>query len=370
MAPDAPKLRPERDQTDESLRSERTNSDVVLEGALRGTEQNTADVIVEQARENADAVLEDARNKADTRLKAANSGTREVAAIHKAREIEDEVIEGERSAADEVLRKDREELARAMAKLLPLERTKTDRLLLTERARSDASLANRDDFLGMVSHDLRSLLGGIMLSAEELSDNAPETVHGKDAVKSAARILRYVARMNRLIGDLIDVVSIDAGKLAIHPERAEVGLLLSEGVDAFAQLAAETGVSLQAFPPAGALLAHFDHGRMIQVLANLITNALKFTPRLGAIGIHAELTGTDAHLWVTDTGAGIPPLMLESVFERFWQVGKNDKRGLGLGLYISRCIVDAHGGKIWAESTLGKGTTFHFTLPVAAPAQA
>ena len=114
------------------------------------------------------------------------------------------------------------------------------------------------------------------------------------------------------------------------------------------------------------LTTEFDHDRMLQVLANLISNAIKFTPEGGGIRVRGERTGDWLRLTVGDTGVGIPDTMLESVFERFWQVGENDRRGLGLGLYIARYIVQAHGGTIWAESKVGEGSTFCFTLPKSA----
>src|SRR5690348_5385949 len=141
------------------------------------------------------------------------------------------------------------------------------------------------------------------------------------------RIQRYVARMNRLIGDVVEVVSIDTGKLAVQIETGDAAALLAEAVDAFAQAAAEKGISLGFESSEPALLATFDHDRMLQVLANLITNALKFTPRGGAITVHGERLEGELRFSVSDTGVGIPASMVESVFERFWQVGKNDKRG-------------------------------------------
>jgi signal transduction histidine kinase len=113
------------------------------------------------------------------------------------------------------------------------------------------------------------------------------------------------------------------------------------------------------------LEAAFDHDRILQVLANLISNSIKFTSQGGEILITGDCVDGSVRLAVADTGSGIPADALESVFERFSQVGKKDRRGLGLGLYISRCIVEAHGGKIWAESTLAAGSRVSFTLPAA-----
>jgi signal transduction histidine kinase len=103
------------------------------------------------------------------------------------------------------------------------------------------------------------------------------------------------------------------------------------------------------------------------VLGNLIANSIKFTPKGGSISVHSErVDELLLEFCVEDTGEGIPATMLEAVFDRFWQVGKSDRRGLGLGLYISRCIVEAHGGNIRAQSSLGQGTRMYFTLPIRA----
>jgi signal transduction histidine kinase len=122
-------------------------------------------------------------------------------------------------------------------------------------------------------------------------------------------------------------------------------------------------VSLEAKIDAAPLLAAFDDQRILQVLANLISNSLKFTHRGGKITVRGEREAGNVRLCVRDTGSGIPDDALERIFERFAQVGKDDRRGLGLGLYISRCIVEAHGGRIWAESQPGTGSKMCFTLP-------
>jgi signal transduction histidine kinase len=99
------------------------------------------------------------------------------------------------------------------------------------------------------------------------------------------------------------------------------------------------------------------------VLANILANAIKFTSQGGRIRVRGEGAGDELRFSISDTGSGMPGNVLEAIFERFWQVGKNDRRGVGLGLYISRCIVEAHGGRIWAESQLGEGSRLCFTLP-------
>jgi len=353
--------RPERDQTNESLRTEREKTDQAL--ADKQAVERNADDVIHRARGNADAVLGAARNLADRRLTqpAPLTGTDAVAAE---RLVEDDIVRGERASADETLLREREESSRVLASLLPLERDKTDRYLLSERARSDDALSNRDNFLGIVSHDLRNLLGGIVMSTGLLSSAARDDDEGKETRAATARIQRYAARMNRLIGDLVDIASIDAGKLAVTPARGDVVALVLEAAETFQAVAAEKDITLATQLDEGVLPAVFDHDRMLQVLANLITNSIKFTAPGGTIQLRGESTGGDVRVCVSDTGTGIPQDMLESVFERFRQVTKNDRRGLGLGLYISRCIIDAHGGRIWAESGQGKGSTLGFTLPV------
>ena len=364
---------PERARTNESLRTEREKTDRAVAArqenvtkhadAVVDRARNNADEVLSLARENADTVLEVAREKADGMLNPGASGVQPKAAIVEERALADEALREERDGADQTLRLEREEYARTLIRFLPLERESTDRHLLRERIRSDDALASRDDFLAIVAHDLRDLIGGVVMSAALLSKRAPQNEDGQSTRAETRRIERYAARMNRLIGDLVDVASIDAGKLAVTPATRDLAILIAEAVDTFRATASEKGLSLGTRIDAAPLLAAFDHHRILQVLANLISNALKFTPRGGKITIRGERVADHVCLSVRDTGSGIPHDALARIFERFSQVGRNDRRGLGLGLYISRCIVEAHGGRIWAESQPGAGSSICFTLP-------
>jgi signal transduction histidine kinase len=138
-----------------------------------------------------------------------------------------------------------------------------------------------------------------------------------------------------------------------------------EAVETWAPPAVSKGITLQA-TPSGPLSITVDHERIVQVLGNLITNAVKFSERGSTIVLDVEPVEGAARFSVKDSGVGIPNEKLKLIFERFWQAGPNDRRGLGLGLYISRCLVEAHGGTIWAESTPGVGSTFFFTVPASA----
>lgn len=352
--------RPERKQTDESLAVERARSDHALREKRAAIEQK-ADVIIEHAREDADEVLSTARARADEKLKHPASTEQAQAVIAEERALEDEVLRDERASADATLRRER---AASLARLFPLERDKTDLYLLTERARSDDALANRDDFLGMVSHDLRDLLNGIVVNASFIAENTSEEERGRRSLVAAQRIQRSAGRMGRLIGDLVDIASIDAGKLAIVPTVANAAGVVVEALETWGPPAAIKEIVLEAIAHEP-ISAKFDNERILQVLGNLITNAVKFSARGAKIVVGVEEIAGEVQFSVKDAGVGIPGDKLEAIFERFWQVGKNDHRGLGLGLYISKCLVHAHGGKIWAESELGVGSTFFFTVPTA-----
>jgi signal transduction histidine kinase len=352
---------PEREQTDESLRTERGNID--RERLQRqAAREKTADQVVHKAREQADAVLDAAREKADHRPGAGMPGSLAASTISGERVVEDEALRRERASEDEAIRLDRQLRALALSSVLACERDRTDFALLTERARSDNGVANRDDFLGMVTHDLRNLLNGIVIRVGLMALQNPDGERGERIRKDTERIQSYAARMTRLIGDLVDVVSIEAGKLAVTPVPQDCGAVIDETIDTFRPIAEGKNISLTK-TDGPSLQADFDSDRLLQVLANLIGNSIKFTAPGGSVSIAVERAGEEVRFSVHDTGSGIPDGMLESIFERFWQVGKNDQRGLGLGLYISRCVVEAHGGRIWAESEEGKGSRFFFTIP-------
>jgi signal transduction histidine kinase len=365
----APKSPTEREETDQSLHVERRKTDEELSKRHAAIEQGS-DAAIEQARGRADEVLESARDRVDETLEREGSSARERLSLEKKRVREDAAVQEERLTADGKVIDDREARIRALASLLRLEREQTDERLLVERARGDAALHARDDFLGMVSHDLRTLLGSIALTADMQIRHVTDDEAGQRSLRAARKIQRLTARMNRLIGDLVDVASIEAGRLAIAPEKQDAKALLRDTLEAFRPTASSQGIALKATSPDGSLLARFDHERILQVLANLLSNALKFTAEGGEISVLVEPAGTEVRFSVADTGTGIASDHLESIFERFWQVHHGDRRGLGLGLFISKSIVEAHGGRIWAESEVGKGSTFCFTLPGLAPSEA
>ncbi len=366
MAPNERAPSVDRHSTDSSLRTERRKTDDELAKG-RSDVGEDADTVVRRARVLADETLRSARVKAEVNLKRGGASDDVLSATRREQAIADASLASERVVLSQELDKEREQQRRALASLLLQERHETDKHLLIERARSDQSLLNRDDFLGMVSHDLRNILGGIAMRAAQLIKIASKDEAGRETLELAKGIERASGRMGRLTLDLIDVTSIESGRLAVRPVEQDARRVIEESMEAFGSVASARGVSLRPELSDGPLLARFDFERVLQVVENLISNAIKFAPAKGQIQLRAEQVGKEVRFSVSDSGTGIPPEKREAIFERFWQVTPNDQRGLGLGLFISRCLVEAHGGRIWVESSSGKGNTFAFTLPGASP---
>jgi signal transduction histidine kinase len=363
MPSDSRTPNPEREQTDDSLRIERQQADAGLAEKLSAIEC-AADAVIEKARARADDVIARERAKVDRQSASVPAG-RQRLEVEKERRLADEVVREERADADEALRTERAQ----DSVLLAAQRDDTDKDLSHERARSDNAVATRDDFLGFVSHDLRNMLGTIIGSATLIAQaEGGSGEPGREQVRAhALRIQRSGARMTRLVGDLVDVASIEAGALAVTPQLGDPALVVTEAVETLQAHAAAAGVSVIAEVASTSLLVRLDAPRILQVLANLLGNALKFTPAGGRVVVRVERVDDDVRFSVRDTGIGIAAHHQDLVFERFRQVAKDDRRGVGLGLYISKCIVEGHGGRIWVESRRGQGSTFSFTLPAPPP---
>ncbi|HEU0012433.1 MAG TPA: histidine kinase N-terminal 7TM domain-containing protein [Longimicrobium sp.] len=225
----------------------------------------------------------------------------------------------------------------------------------------------RESVLGVVSHDLRNPLSGILLNAEGAltggRDLSPDLREGLELIVKSAEA------MERMIRDLLDVTRIEAGELRIAPEPTDAELLLREAVGMMAPLAGERQIALTAMPAPEPVEVKADRDRVLQVFSNLLGNALKFTPRGGKVTAGAAREKGEMRFWVRDTGPGIEPEYVERLWDRFWQAeGPARRLGAGLGLPIARGIVEAHGGKVWVESQPGAGATFHFTLALASEA--
>jgi PAS domain S-box-containing protein len=232
----------------------------------------------------------------------------------------------------------------------------------------EARQANRarDEMLGVVSHDLRNPLSAIAMCAHVLGDNPPGDEGAKRELLET--IEQSTQWMNRLIEDLLDVSNIERGRLSLELRPEEPSQLVLQALHMFEVEAAADGIALESRLPTNAPLVTADRARVVQVLSNLVRNAIKFTPRGGRVAIAVEPRERDVQFSVTDTGRGIPVEQQSRVFERYWQssVGARE-RGAGLGLSIAKGIVEAHGGKIRVHSVPGEGSEFTFTVPRAEP---
>lgn len=345
-----------RESTDRSLRTERDKADDGIWEQRQAVERE-ADAVLHQARERADEIVQAARDDSDREHGDPQAGAQ------RQRARADRVLGEERSTADALLERERAERRRYLADFFEVEREATDQGLSGERQHADQLIAARDEFLANASHDLRSILSGLALNSDCLLSCASEGKDDENLWRRARANRRLVAQMNRLVSDLLDVACIQVGQLAIVPESVEVSGLLRETVEAFAPIAEAMHVTLDAKLPELSLRANLDEGRILQVLANLVSNAIKFTPPKGTVSIRFHTSGQEIQFSVKDSGIGISEDALPSVFERFRQV-RTDRRGLGIGLHIAKGIVEAHGGRMWAESQVAAGSTFHFALPV------
>jgi len=230
------------------------------------------------------------------------------------------------------------------------------------RRQAEAAVRSRDDILSIVSHDLRNPLGTIAMAIALL-----ELDIGQERRRAQVEVVRRaVKRMERLIQDLLDVDQIESGRLAIAPVRADAAALIDEAKPGMQLQASEKGLAIEFELPHEALTVRADPARIAQVLANLVGNAMKFTPAGGRIDVRLARDGDAARICVSDTGPGIDPADVPNLFDRFWQARDRPRRGgVGLGLAIAQGIVHAHGGRIAVESRLGAGSTFCFTLPLA-----
>lgn len=230
-------------------------------------------------------------------------------------------------------------------------------------ARTQAQARCREQALAAVSHEMRGPLQVISIASGALLRSWPGDASLLAERRQIAVISESADRMRRLTADLLDLSRVDAGQFSVSPEPVRVGVLLHGTLELYRAMAAQKGITL-AVAPVPTLMAMVDEQRVHQVLANLIANAVRHTPAGGTITLSAHAEDGQAHIAVTDTGAGIVPENLPRVFERFWSGGKC--RGCaGLGLAISRAIVQAHGGTMTVASHPGQGATFTFTLPLA-----
>jgi PAS domain S-box-containing protein len=230
------------------------------------------------------------------------------------------------------------------------------------RSMQDA-VRDRQDILAIVSHDLRSPLNTISMAAATLVADADRPAI--DRRRAAEMIARGAKRIERMTNDLLDMSSIEAGHLAIDAKPTAVGKIVDDIMEAMGRQAATSSIELVASAGDPLLLVRCDHDRILQALSNLVSNAIKFTPAGGRIELSVEATEGFVRFAVSDTGSGIAAELVPRLFERYRQAAETSSMGRGLGLFITKGIVEAHGGGIDVESAPGRGTTVFFGLPRA-----
>jgi signal transduction histidine kinase len=248
--------------------------------------------------------------------------------------------------------------------------------MAAEHARllADAQRATRERerLLAVVAHDLRNPLGAVAMYAEVLGSLQPDDGDPDSYTRHAlASIHSSTATMQRLVEDLLDAATLRGGALRVHRTDRRIGVAFEEAERVLRPLADAAEVSLLFEPSRGAATetGPVDEQRLVQLLSNLVGNAIKFTPPSGEVRVTYESTASGIEASVADTGTGIAPDDLPHLFTAFWRgddrphTTDGARRGVGLGLWIAQAIVDAHGGTLRVESQVGAGTTFHFMLP-------
>ncbi len=357
-----------RGKTDQSLEEERDKTDKYLEQDSVSVEEAT-DTTIRLTRRVVDKEVESHRAAVDQKKADQLDGTateRLVDSIlSQERERTDELHNAERKEEDRVRKQELAQAQMHAETLLEHERKETDHSLLDERVLADSELITREQFVTIVSHDLKNPVVAISMVARAMrSGLSQSTVDVNGLLKSLTTIEQATTFMNRMISDLLDVEQMAHNKLYLKHEKVDLRVLLQECMQLFAPLVSSQSFSMTIHTSPEPIFAYFDHDRILQVLSNLVGNSLKFTPNGGAIRLSAQKQETEVVISVTDNGAGIPAEAQTQIFERFSQLTVNDRSGLGLGLFIAKWMVETHKGRIWVTSELGKGSTFSFTLPV------
>jgi len=377
----------QRNKTDKSLKDERHQTDAYLDRKSKTIEEES-DEKTRMNRLAADKNLDHKREEVDFDKTAKQVGltgpqTQSVdKSLAQERARSDKAQDVAREDEDRVRDAERFQKRLIAEALLENERKDTDTNLLDERDRTDtaakqeklshdltkSALVTRDQYLAIVSHDLRNPLTAISMGAAIMRREITKgNLNSGKLLNQTEMIERGAANMDRMISDLLDVERMASDKLILKLENKDACALLRECKSLFAPVVASRAFSMEIETSDETVVVIMDHDRILQVLSNLIGNALKFTPNKGNIILSVTQREKEVEISVADNGPGISEKKKSQIFERFSQLNTNDRRGLGLGLYISKWIVEAHKGRIWVTSEAGKGSMFSFTLPLTMP---
>lgn len=360
-------LKDNRDNTDNSLKFERKKTDRYLDNESQ-TVEDESDEIVSSKRREADKKLKESRNHSDQKTPQ----------LDEERKRSDLARNIARSEEDKIRKEEREQKKQIAKVLLNTERKDTDSNLLFERDGTDEvtksnsvlvtsaqeALSTRDTYLGILSHDLKNPLAAIALSSSALKRAFAKDKFDKKMIdKYFVSVERNVASMGRMIEDLLDVEQMVSGDLKLKLMDLDLNKLVLECKELFEPIAENKLFTINVIPCKTEAFAEVDHDRILQVLSNLVGNAVKYTEENGVITLSVEKKDNTILVSVKDEGPGIPPEKLEIIFERFTQLNGNDRKGVGLGLFISKWIIESHKGEIFVDSVPGEGSNFYFSLP-------
>jgi signal transduction histidine kinase len=243
---------------------------------------------------------------------------------------------------------------------------------IAEKSRElEAASKHKSEFLANMSHELRTPLNAILGFSEVLQEGMFGEVNEKQS-EYLHDILESGRHLLSLINDILDLSKIEAGRMELDVADFDLPNAIENSLILVRERASRRGIALGHAVDASLGTVRADERKLKQVLLNLLSNALKFTPEGGRVDVRAEGRGDVAEISVTDTGVGIAPEDLETIFEEFRQVGAVEKKveGTGLGLALARRFIELHGGTMWVKSEVGSGSVFAFTLPIAGPTEA
>jgi PAS domain S-box-containing protein len=226
----------------------------------------------------------------------------------------------------------------------------------------DKAMLDREEVLGLIAHDLKNPLGAILLNTQMLARHASVKTGDPYISANLVKIERSAKRMNSLIEEILIFKKLGSPDFTVNKSLNFSSRLVESAFEVMEPIAERKGIELTKNFPSEDQSVLCDKDRVFQILSNLIGNAIKFTETTGSVAVNVSNEGRVAIFSVTDSGNGISEADLPRVFDRFWQTKKTAAQGTGLGLAISKGIVEAHGGRIWAESVVGKGSKFSFTL--------
>lgn len=342
----------------------------VLENSSEELELET-DLVLKNVRRDADTYRLQRRVDADKKTGRTSEISHESDNLD--RKAEDDEIVVERFAFDTALDKERMGKQDALKRLITQERSQNDLntqqslgLLTAERtahASTKIALTTREEFLAIVSHDLRNPIGTILSCADMLLTDSAFSETSDETKRWIEIISRNATTSLRLISDILDVERIAEGKLGLQFARHNLADIIKETIENQRYLASAKSILLKTSSMTISDPIRCDRDRVTQILSNLIGNAIKFTPEGGAITVNAQDLTHEIIVSVEDTGQGIAADKKDHIFKRFAQIGTKDRSGLGLGLFISKTLVESHGGKIWVASSPDQGSVFYFTLP-------